>query len=171
MGKDIHTLIEIKENDLWKPVEDELDRFDGRSYRFFGILEDNFGRRGIPKELEGKKFKKSKYEEDYWGFDFTADWMFGYSYVLLKELRDYYNNLNKVTVSEEFLEKFFELGGVLPEGMSLEKEDGKIYVEPLDEEDIWFYEFFDEGIKEIERIAEKYNVTSENIRMVFAFDW
>lgn len=170
MGKDIHTLLEIKKNDTWSPIEDELDRFNGRSYRFFNILENNFDHRGIPEELEGQKFGKHE-DEDYWDFDFTADWLFGHSYVSLNELQSYYNGLNKVTVSEEFLEKFFELGGILPDGMSLEKEDGKIYVEPLDEEDVWFLEFLEAGIGEIENIAKKYDVTNENIRMVFAFDW
>ncbi len=170
MGRDIHTILEIKKDDKWTVVNDELDRFNGRSYRFFAILDNHFDHRGIPEELKDKKFGYHE-DEDYWDFDFTADWLFGFSYVTAKELRNYYNNLNKVTVSEEFLEKFFELGGILPDGMSLEQEEGKIYVEPLDEEDVWFYEFLDEGINEIEEVALKHEVSNENIRMVFAFDW
>lgn len=170
MGRDIHTLLEIKKDGKWEPISDELDRFNGRSYRFFTILDNHFDHRGIPEELKDKKFGYHK-DEDYWDFDFTADWLFGFSFVGLNELKKYIDNLNKVTVSEEFLEKFFELGGVLPDGMTTDPDGNGIYVEPMDEEDVWFMEFLEAGVGEIEEIAQKYDVSYEDIRMVFAFDW
>lgn len=171
MGKDIHIVMEIRKDGKWQYIDDIIDSFTNRYYRFFEILEDNFGHRGIPDELMGKRFKYHE-KEDYWDFDFTADWIFGHSYFTLAELKNYYNGLNKVTVSEDFLRIFFELGGTLPKEMSLSKEDtNKIYVQPLDEEDEWLDDFLSSGIKEFEKIAEKYSVSPDDIRIVFGFDW
>lgn len=83
---------------------------------------------------------------------------------------NYYNNLNKVIVSEAFLEKFFEMGGKLPKGMSLTNESDKVYVEPLDEDELHLRDFLKYGLSEFKYISRVYNVSGENIRMVFAFD-
>ena len=63
------------------------------------------------------------------------------------------------------------MGGILPKGMSSEKNNKEVYVEPIEEEDIQFQEFFKLGIKELQKIRDKYETKSEDIRMVFAFDW
>lgn len=171
MGKDIHIILEKKDNDgNWNFIEDKLDLFDCRSYSLFYILENYFGCRGLPEELVGKKFHYIK-ERNQYEFDTTDEDLFHHSYVTLLELENYYNKLNKVYVSEEFINIFLELGGILPKGMSFEKNNKEVYVEPIEEEDIQFQEFFKLGIEEIQEIRDKYKLKSEDIRMVFAFDW
>ena len=108
------------------------------------------------------------------------------SYLTLKELEDFdYSDIlqDKVKVSKHFIDKFFELGGKLPDGMKLNK-DWKpqdirecfqqaydpVYIiswrslTKTDEIDLFV------GIDELKEIAKKYNKKSENVRIVFAFD-
>ena len=170
MAKDIHIILEKKKKDnTWEYIEDKLDTFDCRSYRLFYILENEFGHRGIPEELKGKKFN---YIEKYniYDYDTTDSDLFHHSYATLLELENYFDKLNKVFVSEEFMHLFLELGGVLPKGMSFDYETKDVYVEPMDEEDIQFKDFINYGLDEFRKIRDKYKLESEEIRMVYAFD-
>jgi hypothetical protein len=169
MGKDIHLLTEVKQNNIWQPIEDIPESYDVRNYELYNFLE-NIGEGGIPEELKGKKFRYNK-EYDFWEYDTTCEDLFGFTYISLENLINETKKLNKVTVSEEFLELFFELGGILPEGMSLD-EDGKgVKVDVLDEYERYTRERIDEGIKELKEIANKYNVSYNEIRLCYAFDW
>lgn len=169
MGKDIHLLTEIKKDNKWQYIEEYPESYEIRNYCFFGILE-NFEMMGIPEELKGKKFRYNK-QEDWWEFDFTSDDLFHHSYVTLTQLKNYIKNANKLIVSEEFVEIFFELGGVLPKGMTFDSEEKGIFVEIQDEYEYGTQEIIKDGIKELEDIAKKYNVSDDNIRLVYAFDW
>lgn len=119
--------------------------------------------------------------------DFNCEDYHTPSYLTLQELTgfDYTEVLkDKVKVSKIFVDKFLELGGVLPEGMSLTKN-----WQPQTIRDC-FQEAFEPtciiswksdkdsneiplfiGIYELEEIAKQYGVQNhEDIRIVFAFD-
>lgn len=169
MGKDIHLLTEIRKDGLWQPIEEIPESYDIRNYSFFSFLEE-IGERGIPEELKGKKFRYNK-EYDFWEYDTTSEDLFGFAYISLNNLIKEVDKMNKVTVSEAFLEIFFELGGELPEGMSVDPDDGGIIVDILDEYEKHTRENIIEGIKELEEIAKNYDVDIKDIRLCFAFDW
>lgn len=169
MGKDIHLLVEVKKDNIWNPIEDIPESYDIRNYCFFNFLEEH-GNYGIPEELKGKRFRYMA-EYDFWDFDLTSDDLFHHAYLSLSELKHYTRNLNRLSVSDEFLEVFFELGGKLPEGMVLDDEQDGVFVEVVDSDEMHVKNILKEGIAELELIAKKYNVGSDDIRLVYAFDW
>ena len=170
MGVDIHLATTIKMEDTWVPVEDVPAAWDCRCYELFKFLRD-IGIGGIPEEIAGKKIGRTEeFGEEYYRYDTTLDYLYGHSYTTLDEIIKEEKKLNKVVVSEEFLNLFFELGGVLPEQMSLDKDDGKIYVEPLDEDELNVRDLIREGICQLKKIADKYGVKENEVKLAYAFD-
>lgn len=173
MGKDIHLVIQLKENNQWsdKVITDVPETLTYRNYMMFQFLEDNFGRRGVPKELQNKKLNYVE-EYGYYDFDTTKDSdLFGFSYVDYDELKKAVENKNKFTISKEFLNVFFELGGKLPQGMTIDETGSGIYFEPIDEDDKCILDSLNESIVELIAIAERNNVSTSDLRLLFAFDW
>ena len=109
------------------------------------------------------------------------------SYLSLKELKEFdYSDVykDKCKISKNFMDKFRELGGELPEGMEIEKdftpsdfaEAIRQAIEPVvivsweAKEKMQSLDFF-KGIKELEEIAKQYKIENyEDLRIVFAFD-
>lgn len=148
------------------------------------------------KELYTKDEFFKKYEDEYderakdYGYyrvDFDCEDYHSHSWLTLKELTEYdiseYTS-TKIKVPKVFYEKFKELGGVLPEGMTVEEDyTPDDIVEALQmafspeviftiknrEKDIE-NTLLAKGINELKEIAKKYNVDESNIRIVFAFD-
>ena len=54
--------------------------------------------------------------------------------------------------------------------MSFEREEGKVYIEVVDEYTEGAKETFFGGIDDLAEIANKYKVEPDDIRIVFAFD-
>lgn len=121
----------------------------------------------------------------YWQIDFDCADYHSHSWLTLKELKDSDKTdylSTKVKISKLFYDKFIEFGGVLPEEMTV------LDATPSDICEVLRYafnpeviiSFMDEtdkkesplimGINQLEEIAKKYDVSDENIRIVFAFD-
>lgn len=137
-------------------------------------------------------FYKDEYDKDLddygsWAVDFSCSDYHSFSYLSLKELEDYDETdekFIKVKVIKEFFNKFFELGGKLPQGMEIEDfnpEDIISAIRNAIQSEVivkWKADNVGsmetpliEGIKELKDIGKKYEVEkSENIRIVFAFD-
>ena len=143
-----------------------------------------------------KKFHEEDFHEevqDYgrWRVDFSECESDGYyhtpSYLTLKELeeKDYEDIFKeKAKILKAFLDKFFELGGKLPDGMEIDndwqptdiRDCFRQAIEPVcivkwgknvNKDEIPFFN----GIEELKEIAKKYNIDNhDNIRIVFAFD-
>ena len=172
MGRDIHLLTQIKKDKEWNIDEKFLhfpDIWDCRCYSIYDLLNENFGGYGIPDELKNQKLGYNKID-DYYYMDATNEDLYGWSYVTLKQLKQYHQSLNKVIVSEEFLELFFQLGGKLPPGMSLSDNGNDIIIDICDEDDMYTQESLEIAISQLSKIAKENNVTDENIRVVFCFD-
>lgn len=170
MGVDIHLATIINMDDVWTPVEEIPNSWDCRNHELFNFLRE-VGYSGIPKEIVGKKIGKQDYNgEEYYRYDTTAHYLYGHSYITLDELIQEEGKLNKVIVSQEFLNLFFELGGVLPDKMSLDSSDGKIHVEPLDEDELHTRDLIRAGIEELKYIADKYKVKQKDVKLAYAFD-
>ena len=123
----------------------------------------------------------------HWDVNFDCDSYHSSSYLTLKELEDFDStnvNYTKVKVLSDFFTKFFELGGKLPDGMELESN-----YEPSDFHSIIQEAFcpmtivrwkddnkeenddsFNNMLKRLKEIAKQYDVSNENLRIVFAFD-
>lgn len=124
--------------------------------------------------------------DDYgeWAVDFSCEDFHSHSYLTLKELKDFdYDDYSSVKckVVKEFFSKFFELGGKLPDGMTIEdtipQSFGDCCREAFEKTVVVKWKNLDmsdlpvlEGMQKLSEIAKKYNVTDENIRIVFAFD-
>lgn len=122
----------------------------------------------------------------YWRIDFDSEDYHSHSWLTLKELLNYDLTdylTQKVKVPKVFYDKFKELNGVLPEGMTvLEEYEPSDMVEAIRmafNPDV-IISFVDDknkeetplvkGINELKEIAKKYNVKDDDIRIVFAFD-
>lgn len=109
------------------------------------------------------------------------------SYLTLKELenKDYEDIFKeKAKILKAFLDKFFELGGKLPDGMEIDhdwqptdiRDCFRQAIEPVcivkwvkdvKKDEIPFFN----GVEELKEIAKKYNIDNhDDIRIVFAFD-
>ena len=78
-------------------------------------------------------------------------------------------------VSADFLEQFQALGGALPEGMYLDgdaagRDVSAVGVRIADEDELYLQEYIQTGITELKRIAEKYGLQPQDLRVCFAFD-
>lgn len=186
MGCDIHMIVEVKRNESWTGIEELPESLNERNYSIFAFLVNvrnsfntqGFKPKGKPEMLSDKA--KKMFEE--WREDGHS-----HSYLSLKELiekdkSDYFSV--KCKVLKEFYDKFLELGGVIPEGMTIEEDKPhgiidcfRFVVEPTvlvkwkpAEESIKKYLLF-KGIEELKEIANKYNINDYNeIRIVFCFD-
>jgi hypothetical protein len=179
--RDFHSEMESIKNFYERNIETFYEK-DGVEYNILNKPEDAKKIEIPSKEKHTLKefcnlYYKDEYDEEmddygYWEVNFDYDYH-NYSHRTLRELLDYKKNVKKysdIYVSEAFLDKFYELGGVLPDEMSFEKEDGKVYIEVEDEYELGGRETLFRGIDELEEIAKKYNVLPEDIRIVFAFD-
>lgn len=129
-------------------------------------------------------FDKDLNDYGEWKVDFTCEDFHSHSYLTLKELQDFdYEDYAsaKCKVVKAFMTKFFELGGKLPNGMSVEDSEPQdirdILAEAIEPRVVvkWKNQDVEDlpvlnGIKELEKIAKQYNIESEDIRIVFAFD-
>lgn len=147
------------------------------------------------KELYTKEEWYKKYEDEweerendygYYQIDFDSLDYHSHSWLTLKELLDYDLTdylTSKVKVPKVFYDKFKELGGKLPEGMTvLEEYSPSDMVEAIRmafNPDVIISFLNDnkkdetplvKGMNELKEIAKKYDVSPEEIRIVFAFD-
>ena len=188
MGCDIHTVVEIKNaNGNWIGIDEVPKEFSDRNYSTFAFLADvrnsfntkGFKPKGWPEDMsEISKEMKEKWEDD------------GHSpsFLTLKELDEFDKSdycATKCKIVAAFYDKFKELGGVLPEGMSVEEPEGGGSImeilaqsmcpdviikwpmpEAAQKETLIF-----KGIEALKEIAKKSNIDNfENIRIVFCFD-
>lgn len=124
-----------------------------------------------------------------WRVDFDCPDYHSASYLSLQELLD--KDLDdytskKAKLPAAFYRAFKELGGVMPNGMSIIEEENRIPGDLIEAfqfafepdiivkwqstaEEIAEYPII-KGIEELKAIAEKYNVEPNDIRIVFAFD-
>lgn len=198
MGCDIHMITEIRKNGKWERVLETPETLNKRNYSIFAFLADvrnawginGFKPKGLPEDISGLTFDKDEDEEgDYYEIDFreeNSDYH-SHSWLTLKELQDADKSdflCNKIKVDKEFIDKFFEFGGKLPEQMELVNYTPSTLVDTIysiyqpnviiqwksiNDDEIKDLCIFI-GIKELEDIAKKYEVDNENIRIVFAFD-
>ena len=64
MGTDIHSVIEIRKNKIWQPIDELPDAFNQRDYSIFALIagiDDYFDRqtfeiKGLPEDISGKRF-------------------------------------------------------------------------------------------------------------------
>lgn len=186
MGCDIHIVTEIKQDDKWVGMDEIPKSLNERNYSTFAFLADvrnSFGTKGFEdkgKPEDASEMAKEQFEQ--WEGDGHS-----YSYLSLKELIDKdksdYCSV-KCKILKEFLNKFTQLGGVIPEGMIIEEHKPQgipdcfsFVIEPTvivkwknDEDKIKEYPVFI-GIEELKEIASKYNIQDyNNIRIVFWFD-
>lgn len=199
MGCDIHMITEIRKNGKWERVLEIPETLKNRNYSVFAFLADvrnswdinGFKPKGLPEDISGLTFDKDEDEdeEDYYEIDFREERSdyHSHSWLTLKELQEADKSdflYTKIKVDKEFIDKFFEFGGKMPEQMEI------IDYTPNTLVDVFYYAYqpnviirwksvkeselknisIFEGIKELEEIAEKYDVDNENIRIVFAFD-
>ncbi len=198
MGCDIHLITEIRKNGKWERVLEIPETFDKRNYSIFAFLADvrndwgikGFKPKGLPEDISSLTFDKDEDdEEDYYEIDFreeNSDYH-SHSWLTLKELQDVDKSdflYIKVKVIKDFIDKFFEFGGKLPEQMELIEYEPNSLAETIrfcaipaviirwkevDEAKTNEIPLF-KGISELEEIAKKYEVCPEDIRIVFAFD-
>ena len=197
MGCDIHMITEIRKNGKWERVLETPETFDKRNYSVFAFLANvrnywnynGFEPKGLPEDISGLTFDKDEDEEgDYYEIDFreeNSDYH-SHSWLTLKELQEADKSdflYTKIKVDKEFIDKFFEFGGKMPEQMEIVNYTPNTLVDSI------YYVYqpnviirwlssnckledlsISIGIKELEDIAKKYEVDNENIRIVFAFD-
>lgn len=199
MGCDIHMITEIRKNGKWERVLEIPETLKRRNYSVFAFLADvrnswdinGFKPKGLPEDISGLTFDKDEDEdeEDYYKIDFreeNSDYH-SHSWLTLKELQESDKSdflCTKIKVDKEFIDKFFEFGGKMPEQMEIIDYTPNTLVDAVyyayqpnviirwksvKESELKNISIF-EGIKELEEIAEKYDVDNENIRIVFAFD-
>lgn len=195
MGCDIHTITEIKRQGKWERVPEVPAEFTERCYSVFAFLAnvrnswdiDGFKPKGLPEDISGLKFDKYDDDDDY-AIDFSAENenFHSHSYLSLQELLSKDTSdltMTKCKILKEFYNKFTELGGVMPDGMVVvEREQELCSIVEIIRESIeptvivkWPNDNTKthpviEGIKNLQSIADKYDVSPENIRIVFAFD-
>ena len=123
-----------------------------------------------------------------WDINFEDNDWFNHSWLTLKELQDFPLDdycSEKVKVPKFFYDKFIELGGTIPEGMTINSEEREpadlfdcfqqalcpdvIASWPGDRNDKERFPLL-KGIDELSEIAQKYECSPEEIRIVFAFD-
>ena len=78
-------------------------------------------------------------------------------------------------VSADFLERFQALGGVFPDEMYLDRDAAvrdasAVGIRVADEDELYLQEYIQAGITELKRIAEKYDLRPQDLRVCFAFD-
>lgn len=186
MGCDIHFVTEILREGKWLVVEENSKTLGNRNYSTFAFLanvRNNFGTKGFdskgsPEDMsaEAKKFVEEYGEDGH-----------SHSYLTLQELiekdkTDYCSV--KCKILKDFYDKFIELGGVIPEGMSIEEYKPQSIVDCFRfavEETIlvkWQpaeaatkdYPIF-KIIEELKEIANIHSIADfSNIRIVFFFD-
>lgn len=199
MGCDIHMITEIRKNGKWERVLEIPETLKNRNYSVFAFLADvrnswdinGFKPKGLPEDISGLTFDKDEDEdeEDYYEIDFREERSdyHSHSWLTLKELQEADKSdflYTKIKVDKEFIDKFFEFGGKMPEQMEIIDYTPNTLVDTIyyayqpnviiqwksvKESELKNISIF-EGIKELEEIAEKYDVDNENIRIVFAFD-
>ena len=186
MGCDIHIVTEIKQDNKWIGIEEIPETLSERNYSTFAFLanvRNSFGCKGF--EAKGKPEIMSNKTKEM--FDEQGEDGYSHSYLSLKELiekdkSDYCSV--KCKILKDFYDKFIELGGVIPEGMTIEEDKPqgiidcfRFAVEPTvlvkwksAKDKIRKYPLF-KGIEELKAIANKYNIENYNdIRIVFCFD-
>lgn len=186
MGRDIHVVLEKKTDSGWAFFDPGFTAFDGRFYAFFQFLEE-ISEPGCPDELKDQRLRieslhqqdrdGERHEKPYAVWDTTKESeLYGFGRVRLDRLEQASGWLNTFWVSTDFLNKFRELGGVLPEGMFLlseEADDRKaaVGVRTADEDDLYLQDYIHEGVTELKRIAREYGLRESELRVCFAFDW
>lgn len=199
MGCDIHIITEIKKSNKWERVPDVPAAFDERNYYVFAWLAnvrnsfdlDGFRPRGLPQDISGRKFEPYELEDDEEEPDFRIDFDDGdyhsHSYLTLQEMLNKDKTdllMEKCKVVRDFYQKFIELGGVIPDGMTVSdrRADSGTLIDAIREsfEPVVIVRWPSSqkkennpvfiGINQLQEIANKYGVSPNCIRIVFAFD-
>ena len=183
MGRDIHVVLERKNDDGWEFFNPCFSAYDNRNYSFFDFLEE-VAEHGCPPELDGKQLRLcSEKIVDLGGETRTAEhfvWdttepglMYGFGYITLERLVQEADRFNVTWVSAEFIELFERLGGVLPKGMHVATgplDDGSVGIRVFDEDDIHLRDYIYTGIHDLRLIAAEHDLRGNELRMCFAFD-
>jgi len=121
----------------------------------------------------------------YWEVHFDCEDYHSHSWLSLKELKEFDKSdylCSKVRISSYFYDNFVKMGGVLPDGMTVEQHSPDDFVDVLRQafNPEVIVKFMDDekkdeapvmkGIRELEDISKLYNVADDCIRIVFAFD-
>lgn len=185
MGCDIHFVTEVKKEGKWEGVEEDLKILENRNYSTFAFLanvRNSFGTKGFePKGSPEDMSDEAKKLVEEW------DDGHSHSYLTLQELIDKdktdYCSV-KCKILKDFYDKFIELGGVIPEGMSIEEDKPQSIMDcfrfaveetilvkwEAAEADTKNYPIF-KIIEELKEIANIHSITDfSNIRIVFFFD-
>ena len=182
MGCDIHIITQIKKDGHWQYIPEKPESYDCRCYPVFAFLaqvrgccENGFMPRGLPEDLGETRYGQwiDSNGDICYDIDFNySDWH-SHSYLTLKEidekLRANAPAEKPVHVSKQFLDAFFSHGGELPYGMEILKKD-KAGADIIWDSGLECYATLCEGRGELVKIAHKYGVSPEYIRIVFAFD-
>lgn len=185
MGRDIHVVLEKKVAERWEFFDPEFQHFDGRYYSFFEFLGEIIDP-GCPDELKNQQLRcqterwddqnGTVHENKYFLWDTTEPcYLYGFGHITLEKLAKEAEKLNTMWVSSEFLEKFYQLGGELPEDMQIVR--GRFYdngdtvgVRVVDEDDIHLRNYINSGIDILRQIAAKHHLQEDELRICIAFD-
>ena len=182
MGCDIHMISQAKKDGCWQYVPETPETYNWRDYDVFAFLarvrggcENGFLPKGLPEDLGETKYGQwEEYNgEIYYNIDFESGDYHSHSYLTLKEIDEKLNeNAPAETpehISKRFLEAFYLHGGELPYGMQIMSKDDTgadiIWDSGLD-----YYPVLCRGRNDLMQIAHKYEVSPDQIRIVFAFD-
>ena len=187
MGRDIHVVLEKKTEAGWEYLDTEFASFDCRNYPFFDFL-NKISERGCPPELKNRQLRPYT---DHWEGRVAGprtiiayDWdtteksdLHGFGHITLAALTTAIKKYNALWVSSDFLDAFYWLGGVLPEGLEItsdqldEDETGECMIaRVVEEDDLYLRDYVNTGIKDLQRIAAEHGLTPEELRVCFAYD-
>lgn len=167
MGKDIHWAFEERIDGKWVPLDNiKIDKLgDGilrnRYYDFFNWIDNNF-HAGLPDELQNiQLYFDDEFKEYDW--DTTEDWMFGHRYLTLEEFENLvdkeWSDISLGNwVGQRFLDRFFELGGEMPEGL-IDRGD---HIVIIDDDEMRLKEHLLEILFLLRELSDKLNVTWED---------
>lgn len=185
MGRDIHVVLEKKNNGNWEFFDPGFEHFDDRHYPFFDFIEE-ITDPGCPEELNNQQLRSRierwndqngiPHETQYFLWDTTEPcYQYGFGHITLEKLAEETKKLNTMWVSTEFMEKFLLLGGRLPEEMQVVKETfddacGAVGVRVVDEDDLHLRDFLNTGISALRQIAAEHGLQEDELRLCIAFD-
>lgn len=182
MGRDIHIVLERRTASGWEFFDPDFTAFDGRYYMFFDFLTRE-GERGCPPELTNRQLRPyadnwvdSNPDAVHFEWDTTkADFLYGFGYITLEDLKQKAKRMNCLWVSEEFLTAFHLLGGRLPDGMvvameTFDDDSDAVGVRVTEADDLFLRDYINAGIAELEAIAKAHHLQDNDLRMCYAFD-
>ena len=185
MGRDIHVVLEKKIAGRWEFFDPDFQCYDGRDSSFFDFIGEII-ELGCPEELNNRQLRLQTdrwedqhgtvHEDKYFVWDTTdPSNLYGFGHVTLEKLAKEAEGLNTMWISADFLEKFYELGGELPEGMQIiagnfDDSGNTVGVRVVDEDDICLRNYITSGVNMLRRIAEEHHLQEDELRICIAFD-